>query len=100
MGTYYIAVNHERREYIDPWHINDGGVKAGLCILRYPGLSNLVMHHMIFGGWSTGVRMVPDCTSEYDDACANYRNITLEAVHAFNGYASASHPSILLNPDP
>lgn len=80
MGVYYTAYCEERNEYIDPAELKDHGIKLGsVCHGR---LGHLLVFMLTHNRWPSAC-MVGDI--EVDDA----RNVTVDAVDAFNAECSA-----------
>jgi len=91
MGTYYIAVNHTRKEYIEPGEIGGFGVKFAPMVLGPIG--HLIVWKLILSEWDD-VGLVPDHGELFYTICETYRNITEETVAAYNEYAAgADNPS-------
>jgi len=100
MGTYYVAANMIRNEYIGPWYINHGGLKAGPCILASPGLANLVMYQMIYDWHGNVIIMVGDNSNFYEEIEKTFKNITKEVVEKYNDFACKQIDMIIsLNPN-
>ena len=85
MGVYYLFLNDESRERVEPFCIGDGGIKWGNIIY---GDAAHVFTFLIMRDprW----RIQGDHRDEYYDSRATHRDITEATLAAFN--EGSGHP--------
>lgn len=85
MGTYYLAVCENRKEFLRPLEIEGHGAKMGAFMGREGLAGKIVMLAMCEGRWiGESVEMVSDTTDRYDTIDASYTSVTRQLIDDFN----------------
>lgn len=83
MGTYYIVVCQEKEEFLDPFEVEDQGVKEGAMI--HGKIANLAMFKLsvLTDNQWPHFELVPDSSDLYDEAL-EFENVTKKTIEEFN----------------
>lgn len=79
MGVYYILVNDEKRQLVDPEHVGGGNIKRSGMV--YGPMAHLFMFLTLREpGW----RVLADASDMYAAAYCRFADVTKEVVDEYN----------------
>lgn len=82
MGTYYLAANRTKKEFLDPFHVGNGGIKY--YSVAY-GSFALLLGKMMASAWlGDEVVILSDNIDEYHDIEKSFKDVTRDEVANFN----------------
>ena len=102
MGQYYRLINHDKKEYIEPWTLGTGAKLWEWCANKGCRLLPFLLRQSTEGGggdirqeyesaghWA-GDRIVLvgdyDISCDYERAANEYKDITLQVAQEFNDF--------------
>ncbi|OHB18305.1 MAG: hypothetical protein A2666_00495 [Parcubacteria group bacterium RIFCSPHIGHO2_01_FULL_47_10b] len=102
MGQYFRAVNMDKREYVDPWHIGGGAKLWEWCVNTQAGIFPFLLRRSSEGGggdieeeYTTAGRWAGDhvvLVGDYDEsglwqeAERSFSNISQQLVQEYNQF--------------